>query len=289
MPKQHTVASEVSATGVALHSGVRVQITLKSAPPDSGIIFRRTDLNPPQDIPARANLVKETRLATTLVNGTAKVATVEHLLAACVGCGIDNAIIEANYRLIDYTMLDYEKLGIVRERTGNRLGDLAPRNSYQTADGGWVAISGGTQGIVERLFRCMGREDLVDDPRFANNAERIKNVVALDEAIAAWMIQHPMEHVLTVFEEQEVSGAPVNNVAQIADNEHFRARNLLLSIDDPELGLTSTVHVHPRMSATPGGVKYLGGTIGRDNEAFYLDQVGLSREEFDALRQAGAV
>lgn len=94
MPKQHTVASEISATGVALHSGVRVQITLKSAPPDTGIIFRRTDLNPPQDIPARADLVKETRLATTLVNGTAKVATVEHLLAACVGCGIDNAIIE---------------------------------------------------------------------------------------------------------------------------------------------------------------------------------------------------
>jgi UDP-3-O-[3-hydroxymyristoyl] N-acetylglucosamine deacetylase len=96
MPNQHTIASDVSATGVALHSGVRVQITLKSAPPDTGIIFRRTDLTPPQDIPARAELVKETRLATTLVNdaGTAKVATVEHLLAACVGCGIDNAIIE---------------------------------------------------------------------------------------------------------------------------------------------------------------------------------------------------
>ena len=94
MPKQHTVASDVTATGVALHSGVRVQITLKSAPPDTGIIFRRTDLNPPEDIPARADLVKETRLATTLVHGQAKVATVEHLLAACVGCGIDNAIIE---------------------------------------------------------------------------------------------------------------------------------------------------------------------------------------------------
>lgn len=96
MPKQHTIAGDVSATGVALHSGVRVQITLKRAPPDTGIIFRRTDLIPAQDIPARAELVKETRLATTLVNdaGTAKVATVEHLLAACVGCGIDNAIIE---------------------------------------------------------------------------------------------------------------------------------------------------------------------------------------------------
>jgi crotonobetainyl-CoA:carnitine CoA-transferase CaiB-like acyl-CoA transferase len=202
---------------------------------------------------------------------------------------IDNAIIEANYRLIDYTMLDYEKLGIVRTRTGNRLGDLAPRNSYQTADGGWVAISGGTQGIVERLFRCMGREDLLTDPRFANNAERLKNVVDLDEAIGDWMIQQPMERVLRLFEEQEISGAPVNNVAQIAANEHFRARDLLLSVDDPDLGLTSTVHVHPRMSATPGGVKFLGGIVGRDNEAFYLDEVGLTREEFDSLREAGAV
>lgn len=202
---------------------------------------------------------------------------------------IDNAIVEANYRLIDYTMLDYEKLDIVRERTGNRLGDLAPRNSYETSDGAWVAISGGTQGIVERLFVSMGREDLLDDPRFSNNAERIKNVVALDEAIGAWMIQHPIDHVLAVFEEHEVSGAPVNNVAQIADNEHFRARNLLQGIEDPELGLTSTVHVHPRMSATPGGVKFLGGPIGRDNEAFYLDEVGLTREEFDALREAGAI
>ncbi|MDO8309256.1 MAG: CoA transferase [Actinomycetota bacterium] len=202
---------------------------------------------------------------------------------------IDNAIIEANYRLIDYTMLDYEKLGIVRERTGNRLGDLAPRNSYETADGGWVAISGGTQGIVERLFIAMGRADLLDDPRFSNNAERLKNVVALDEAIGEWMIQHPIDHVLEVFEEHEVSGAPVNNVAQIADNEHFRARNLLQSVEDPDLGLTSTVHVHPRMSATPGGVKYLGGQIGRDNDEFYLGEVGLSREEYDALREAGAV
>ena len=202
---------------------------------------------------------------------------------------IDNAIIEANYRLIDYTMLDYEKLGIVRRRTGNRLGDLAPRNAYETADGGWIAISGGTQAIVERLFRCIGREDLLEDPRFANNAARIANVVALDDAIAAWMIQHTTEYILNLFEEQEISGAPVNNIAQIAANEHFLARNLLLQIDDADLGPTSTVHVHPRMSATPGGVKFLGGAIGRDNESFYLKEVGLDREEFEALRGAGAV
>ncbi len=92
--KQRTVASAAASTGVALHSGVRTRITLQPAPIDTGIVFRRIDLSPPVDVPARAEWVKETRLATTLVYNDAKVMTVEHLLAACVGCGLDNAIIE---------------------------------------------------------------------------------------------------------------------------------------------------------------------------------------------------
>ena len=232
-----------------------------------------------------------------LADGVAALAGAMSILAAVywrdvaggTGQVIDNAITEANYRLIDYTMLDYEKLGIVRERTGNRLGDLAPRNTYETADGEWVAISGGTQGIVERLFAAMGREDLITDPRFLNNATRRANVVALDEAIGEWMIQHHLAYVLEVFEEYGVAGAPVNNIAQIAAHEHFVSRNLLQVIDDPDLGPTSTVHVHPRMSVTPGGVKSLGGVIGRDNDDFYLREVGLSDDELAALREAGAV
>ncbi len=96
MVPQQTIATEVSATGVALHSGVRVRMTLRPAPIDTGIVFRRVDIDPPVDIPARAELVTETRLATTLSHGGAKVATVEHLLAACVGCGVDNLIVEVD-------------------------------------------------------------------------------------------------------------------------------------------------------------------------------------------------
>ena len=202
---------------------------------------------------------------------------------------IDNSIVEANYRLIDYMMLDYEKLGVIRQRSGNRIGDLAPRNNYETSDGRWVAISGGTQGIVERLFRAMDREDLVSDPRFVNNAMRIENVDALDQCIGDWVIQYPLEHVLEVFDRMEVAGAPVNDISQIAVNEHFRARNLLLSVDDPDLGPTSTTHVHPRLSATPGGVRYLGGSSGRDNEDFYIGEFGLSKSQFEELRKLGAI
>lgn len=232
-----------------------------------------------------------------LADGVAALSGAMAILAAVywrdVGGGtgqvIDNAITEANYRLIDYTMLDYEKLGIIRERSGNRLEDLAPRNTYGTSDGGWVAVSGGTQGIVERLFKAIEREDLIGDVRFTDNILRRANVVELDEAINAWTTRHTMAEVLEVFERYEVAGAPVNNIEQIANNEHFRARNLLQVIDDEDLGPTSTTHVHPRLSATPGGVRSLGGAIGRDNEKFYFGEMGLSEDELQALRDAGAV
>lgn len=232
-----------------------------------------------------------------LADGVAALAGAMSLLAALywrdvnggTGQVIDNAIIEANYRLIDYVMLDYEKLGVIRGRSGNRLGDLAPRNTYQTRDGSWVAISGGTQGIVHRLFEAMERPDLITDPRFLNNALRLVNVAELDAEIDAWMIQHDVDHVLALFEEYGVAGAPVNNSAQIAAHPHFRARELLLRVDDEELGPTSTPHVHPRMSKTPGGVRHLGGRIGRDNDTFYRDVVGLDEAELARLREAGAI
>ena len=202
---------------------------------------------------------------------------------------IDNAITEANYRLIEHLSLEYERLGTVRSRSGSRIGDLAPRNSYETADGRWVAVSGGTQGIVERLFNAMGRPDLIVDPRFGSNADRIRNVVELDEAISDWMIKIDLATVLQIFEDYGVAGAPVNDVSQIATNEQFVARDLRVSVDDPDLGLMSTVHVHPRLSRTPGGVRHLGGHIGQDNDAFYREEVGLSEAELQRLRVAGAI
>ncbi|MCW2542204.1 MAG: Formyl-CoA transferase [Frankiales bacterium] len=202
---------------------------------------------------------------------------------------IDNAITDANYRLIEHLSLEYERLGTIRVRSGSRIGDLAPRNSYETADGRWVAVSGGTQGIVERLFRAMGRPDLIEDPRFTNNADRIRNVSELDHEISQWMIKIDLSTVLQIFEDFGVAGAPVNDVSQIATNEHFVARDLRVAVNDPDLGLTSTVHVHPRLSATPGGIRALGGHLGQDNDAFYKSEIGLSEAELQRLREAGAI
>jgi crotonobetainyl-CoA:carnitine CoA-transferase CaiB-like acyl-CoA transferase len=210
-------------------------------------------------------------------------------VAGGTGQVIDNAITEATYRLIDHTMLDYEKMGVVRGRSGNRIGDLAPRNMYLTSDGHWVSVSGGTQAIVERMFVAMDREDLLSDPRFGDNVARVTNVDALDEVIAGWMAKHELQDVLQRLDAAGVAVAAVHDVSQIATHPHFRARELLLRVDDPELGPTSTTHVHPRLSETPGGIGTLGGPIGRDNEAFYLREFGLTEDEYGDLRRAGAI
>jgi UDP-3-O-[3-hydroxymyristoyl] N-acetylglucosamine deacetylase len=94
MIKQRTLKNVIRATGVGLHSGDKVYLTLRPAPVDSGIIFRRVDLNPPMEIPARAENVGDTRLSTTLVKGTTRISTVEHLLSALAGLGIDNAYVD---------------------------------------------------------------------------------------------------------------------------------------------------------------------------------------------------
>src|SRR3954468_14190461 len=94
MLKQRTVKQLVKAVGVGLHSGTKVELTLRPAAPDTGIVFRRVDLDPIVDLPASAVGVGDTRMASTLIKGGAKVSTVEHLMSACAGLGLDNAYID---------------------------------------------------------------------------------------------------------------------------------------------------------------------------------------------------
>ena len=94
MLKQRTLKTAIRATGIGLHTGRKVFMTLRPAAPSTGIVFRRVDLEPPVDVPADATLVGETMLGTTLIKGDVKVATVEHLLAAMAGLGIDNAYVD---------------------------------------------------------------------------------------------------------------------------------------------------------------------------------------------------
>lgn len=238
-----------------------------------------------------------TLAAYPLADGVAGLAGAMALMAAlyhrdALGGGgqvIDNAIAEANLRLIEYLVLEYDQLGIVQGRQGNRLPGLAPRNAYPTRDSGYVAVSGGTQSTVIGLFEAIGRPELIDDPRFATSADRIANVDALDAILGGWIVERSMEEVVAVFDAKQVAAAPVADIAQIFGNPHYQARGTIVSVEDPDLGPVRTLAPHPRLSVTPGHIRHLGVTKGQDTDTILRELLGFDEARISHLREVGAI
>lgn len=238
-----------------------------------------------------------TLAAYPLADGVAGLSGAMALLAALyhrdalggTGQVIDNAISEANLRLIEYIVLEHDQLGLVPGRQGNRLPGLAPRNAYPTRDGGYIAISGGTQSTVAGLFEAIGRSDLIEDPRFATAAARVANVNALDAIIGGWIVERTTDEVVEVFDRLDIAAAPVADIAQVYSNPHYRARETIVEVEDDELGPVRTLAPHPRLSATPGRVRWLGATKGKDTDGILREILGYGPERIAKLRETGAI
>jgi formyl-CoA transferase len=185
------------------------------------------------------------------------------------GQEIDVSLIEPIFNVLGPQPLRYDELDEIEKRSGNRSTSSAPRNVYRTADERYVAISASSQPLAMRTFEAIDRPDLKDDPRFADNESRLENVEELDRIIQAWMDEHTREEVLAAFEAADATIAPVYNVADILEDEHYRAREATVRVDDPELGEGLVQSAVPKMGATPGSVDHLGARLGEHNEAVY--------------------
>lgn len=205
-----------------------------------------------------------------------------------VGQMIDLALCEPLLRLLEPALLDYDQLGIARGRVGNRSDHVAPRNTYKCGDGRWIALSASAQSIFERLMDAIGRPELRSDPRFAVNAARVAHVNELDEIIGGWMRRHTREEALTRLEAAEVAAAPVYDIADIFADPHFRARESLIRVADPDLGAIQLVNVAPRFSETPGQVRATGPALGEHNHAVYGD-LGIPDDELERLKRDGVI
>ncbi|MFE9672758.1 CaiB/BaiF CoA transferase family protein [Streptomyces sp. NPDC006259] len=201
---------------------------------------------------------------------------------------VDMAIIEPILTVLGPQPLWYDQLGYVQERTGNRSANNAPRNTYRTADGTWVAVSTSAQSVAERVMRLVGRPDLIDEPWFATGAERAAHTDVLDAAVGTWIAARTRADVLAAFEKAEAAVAPIQDVRDVLTDPQYLALDSVTTVDDPELGPIRMQNVLFRLSATPGAIRWAGRPHGADTEAV-LTELGLTPSDLTALRTEGAL
>lgn len=198
---------------------------------------------------------------------------------------IDLSIYEPLMRFMEPHIMNYDQLGKIAKRMGNGSLTSAPRNAYQTNEGHWVALSGAAQKVAEKIFKAIGREDLIEDERFCNNERRLKHSKELDEIIGSWIKERSLEEVVETFHETGAVIGPMYDVSQILEDPHFKYRESFVKLEDEDLGEIQVPNVVAKFSKTPGEVRTSGPKKGEHNEEVYKELLNLSDSELEELRQ----
>ncbi|GAA2537894.1 CoA transferase [Microbacterium mitrae] len=230
-----------------------------------------------------------------LADGVASLATAFAIMVALrareqtgEGQVVDIAIIEPILAMLGPQITRWDQLHTVQPRTGNRTTNNAPRNTYRTSDGQWVAVSTSAQSIAERVMRLVGRPELIDEPWFATGRERAQHADILDEAVGSWIALHSRDEVIAAFEAAEAAVAPIYDAEDISRDPQFQALGTLHRIDDDELGSMTMQGPLFRLSDAAGVIAFTGRAHSQDTDAV-LGEMGYSAEEISRLREAGAV
>jgi formyl-CoA transferase len=202
---------------------------------------------------------------------------------------IDLAIIEPIMTVVGAQPTVYDQLGLLLPRTGNRSTNNAPRNTYLTRDGRWVAISTSTTPIAARVMRLVGRPDVVEEPWFDSGIERAAHGDDLDGAVAAWIAERDFEEVMRGFEEAGAAIAPVYDASHVLEDPQYRALESIVTLDDEDLGPLRIQNVLFRMLDTPGAVRFAGRRVGQDTRRVLAERLGLSPERLDELAAKGVI
>jgi crotonobetainyl-CoA:carnitine CoA-transferase CaiB-like acyl-CoA transferase len=201
---------------------------------------------------------------------------------------IDLAIIEPILSILGPQPIWYDQLGVIQERTGNRSVNNAPRNTYQTRDEHWVAISTSAHNVAERVMKLVGHPEVISEPWFETGRERARHSEELDAMVGAWIGDRNLDDVVKQFEKASAAVAPVYDIADIFEDPQYKALDSITTIEDKDLGPIRMQNLMFRLSATPGAIKWGGRGIGADNKAVY-GELGIDAEELAELSDLGAI
>ena len=195
---------------------------------------------------------------------------------------VDVSLLEPLFSFMGPQAASYRASGKLRSRTGSRSTTAAPRNAYRTRDEKWVCMSASTQAMTERLFRVIGRPDLIDNPRYRTNADRVRNAAELDAVIGDFIAGMTLAENLAFFDQHEVTVGPVYDISQIVEDPHVMAREMVVEYPDEDLGFIPMHGVVPPLSETPGVVRLPAPKLGQHNEEI-LGALGLTKDDLARL------
>lgn len=201
---------------------------------------------------------------------------------------IDMSILEPIMTAVGPSPTAYQQLGIVGTRHGNRSENNAPRNTYKTSDGHWVAVSTSAQQIAERVMTMIGHPEVIAEPWFASGRSRAQHADYLDKLLGDWVANRDRSTVLAEFERAGAAVAPVYSARDLVEDPHIRQTEMLVEVDDEDLGPLLMHNVMWRMSKTPGKIRFTGRELGADTKAI-LEEMGYSPAQIDALRHQGVI
>jgi crotonobetainyl-CoA:carnitine CoA-transferase CaiB-like acyl-CoA transferase len=201
---------------------------------------------------------------------------------------IDLPLLEPMISVLGPDAAIYTVSGQKPRRTGSRSLTTSPRNVYETCDNRFIAISASIQAMAERVFRAIGKPEMIDDPRFRTNTDRVRNIDECDAAVAEFIAARTLARNMAIFEAAEVTANPVYEIDQLIDDPHVHGRGVLVEAPDEEAGSVLMHNIIPRLSGTPGRFRLPAPNLGQHSRSV-LESIGVDEKRIDTLAADGVI
>jgi len=202
---------------------------------------------------------------------------------------VDSALYEGSFSFMEPHIPAFQQLGKVAQRAGPRLPGNVPNSLYPTKDGNYIILAAASDPVFARLAEAIGKPELAKDPRFVTGVARVKNEAACNAIISAWTKNTPIEEIETALQKARVPAARIYTVEDIFNDPHYRQREMLVDVIDPDMGPVTVTGVVPKLSRTPGAIWRAGPHLGEDTTSVLHDELGLSELEIEELVSDGTV